>query len=75
MFGGINSQIDLHNLQNLTYVQFQARSCARGVTAQNAFRLSAPASNMVMVYGLGGIGMSTMAANGLLMKVQSPTYM
>ena len=47
---------------------FQTRSCARGVTAQNAFRMSAPASNMVMVYGLGGIGMSTMAANGLLMR-------
>ena len=30
--------------------------------------MSAPASNMVMVYGLGGIGMSTMAGNALLMK-------
>jgi len=46
----------------------QVRSCARGVTAQNAFRFSAPAANMVMVYGLWGIGLSTMSGNGLLMK-------
>jgi len=52
----------------IEYDILQVRSCARGVSAQNALRMSAPASNMVMVYGLGGIGMSTMAANGLLMK-------
>jgi len=52
----------------IEYDILQVRSCARGVTAQNAFRMSAPASNMVMIYGLGGIGMSTMAGNGLLMK-------
>jgi len=52
----------------IEYDILQVRSCARGVTAQNAFRMSAPASNMVMVYGLGGIGMSTMAGNALLMK-------
>ena len=44
------------------------RSCARGVTAQNVFRMMAPASNMVMMYGIGGIGMTTMAPNALLMK-------
>ena len=44
------------------------RSCARGVTAQNVFRMAAPASNMVMMYGIGGIGMTTMAPNALLMK-------
>ena len=38
----------------IEYDILQVRSCARGVTAQNAFRMSAPASNMVMVYGLGG---------------------
>ena len=52
----------------IEYDILQVRSCARGVTAQNAFRMSAPACNMVMVYGLGGIGMSTMAGNALLMK-------
>ena len=54
--------------KGIEYDILQVRSCARGVTAQNAFRMSAPASNMVMVYGLGGIGMSTMAGNALLMK-------
>ena len=38
----------------IEYDILQVRSCARGITAQNAFRMSAPASNMVMVYGLGG---------------------
>ena len=38
----------------IEYDILQVRSCARGVTAQNAFRMSAPASNMVMIYGLGG---------------------
>ena len=56
------------NRDGIEYDILQVRSCARGVSAQNALRMSAPASNMVMVYGLGGIGMSTMAANGLLMK-------
>jgi len=54
--------------KGIEYDILQVRSCARGVTAQNAFRMSAPASNFVMVYGLGGIGMSTMAGNALLMK-------
>ena len=39
-----------------------------GVTAQNVFRMSAPASNMVMIYGLGGLGMTTMGSNALLLK-------
>ena len=76
------------NRDGIEFDVLQVRSCARGVTAQNAFRMSAPASNMVnlhiqnfyhklftisfhfkvMVYGLGGIGMSTMAGNALLMK-------
>jgi len=54
--------------EHIDYEVLQVRSCARGVTAQNAFRMSAPASNMVMVYGIGGIGMSVMAGNALLMK-------
>ena len=45
-----------------------ARSCARGVTGQNVFRFSAPAANMVQIYGIGGIGMTTMGPNALLMK-------
>ena len=49
------------------------RSCARGVTAQNVFRLMAPASNMVMIYGIGGIGMTTMAPNALLMRALMET--
>ena len=44
-----------------------ARSCARGVTATNTFCFSAPAANMAMVYGIGGIGMTTMPANGLML--------
>ena len=44
----------------IEYDIIQVRSCARGVTAQNAFRMSAPASNMVMVYGLGGKNLSTL---------------
>lgn len=54
--------------EGVEYDIVQARSCARGVCAQNALRLTAPASNMVMIYGMGGIGMSTMAGNGLLMQ-------
>jgi len=52
----------------IEYDILQVRSCARGVTAQNVFRLAAPASNMVMIYGLGGLGMTTMGGNSLLMK-------
>ena len=52
----------------LEYEILQIRSCARGITAQNAFRMAAPASNCVMVYGIGGIGMSIMAGNAILMK-------
>jgi len=52
----------------IEYDILQVRSCARGVTAQNVFRLAAPASNMVMIYGLGGLGMTTMGGNALLMK-------
>ena len=44
------------------------RTCSRGVTAQNFMRLSAPAANMAMVYGLGGLGMGTMVPNALLLK-------
>ena len=57
----------------IDYDILQVRSCARGVTGQNVFRMSAPASNMVMVYGLGGIGMTTMGGNALLMKALMDT--
>ncbi|ESO92648.1 hypothetical protein LOTGIDRAFT_233083 [Lottia gigantea] len=56
------------NDEGVEFDILQARSCARGVTAQNVFRFAAPASNMVMIYGIGGIGMTTMAPNALLMK-------
>jgi len=56
------------NQEGIEYDILSARSCARGITAQNTFRLMAPAANMAMIYGIGGIGMTTMAPNGLLLK-------
>ena len=50
------------------YDVISARSCARGVTAQNVFRMTAPFRNMVKIYGIGGLGMTTMAPNAVLMK-------
>ena len=44
------------------------RSCSRGVTAHNFLRFGAPAGNMAMMYGTGGLGMGTMMANALLLK-------
>ena len=61
------------NRPGIEYDIVQVRSCARGVTCQNVFRMSAPASNLVMVYGLGGIGMTTVGANALLMKALMDT--
>ena len=52
----------------IEYDILTVRSCARGVTAQNVFRLSSPLANMVQIYGAGGTGISTMASNGLLLK-------
>ena len=49
------------------------RSCARGVNANNAFRFSAPAANWTMVYGIGGIGMTTAAPNALYMQALGKT--
>ena len=54
--------------EGIEYDILQVRSCARGITAQNAFRFTAPFSNMVQIYGIGGIGMTTLAPNALLMK-------
>lgn len=45
-----------------------SRSCARGICGRNVFRLAAPATNMAMLYGAGGIGITMMAPNALLMK-------
>ena len=56
------------NDKGIEYDIISARSCARGVTAQNVFRVSSPLVNMAMIYGIGGIGISTMASNGLLLK-------
>ena len=44
------------------------RSCSRGITSHNFLRLAAPAGNMAMVYGTGGLGMGTMIPNALLLK-------
>ena len=60
--------LGLNNEDGVDWDIVSGRSCARGVTAQNVFRMMAPASNMVMMYGIGGIGMTTMAPNALLMK-------
>ena len=60
--------LGLDNEDGVDWDIVSVRSCARGVTAQNVFRMMAPASNMVMMYGIGGIGMTTMAPNALLMK-------
>jgi len=58
-------QLDDHD--GVEYDIVSSRSCARGITAQNTFRIGAPAANMSMIYGIGGIGMTTMGANGLLL--------
>lgn len=52
----------------ITYEICQVRSCARSVGSQNVMRLCMPASNASMLYGIGGIGMTTMAPNALMMK-------
>ena len=44
------------------------RSCSRGITSHNFLRFGAPAGNMVMIYGTGGLGMGTMMSNALLLK-------
>merc|ERR1711874_474399 len=44
----------------IEYDIVQLRSCARGITAANVFRIACPAANMVQIYGIGGIGMTTM---------------
>ena len=54
--------------EGVEYDVISARSCARGVTAQNVFRMTAPFRNMVKIYGIGGLGMTTMAPNAVLMK-------
>ena len=54
--------------EGIEYDVISARSCARGVTAQNVFRMTAPFKNMVKIYGIGGLGMTTMAPNAVLMK-------
>ena len=63
--------LGLDNEDGVDWDIVSVRSCARGVTAQNVFRMMAPASNMVMMYGIGGIGMTTMAPNALLMEASS----
>ncbi|KAL5258941.1 hypothetical protein ACHWQZ_G009420 [Mnemiopsis leidyi] len=44
------------------------RSCSRGITSHNFLRFGAPAGNLVMVYGTGGLGMGTMMSNALFLK-------
>ena len=52
------------NGAGIEYDVVTVRSCARGITAANAFCFSTPAANLTMI---GGIGMTTMAGNALLM--------
>ena len=54
--------------EGVSYDIMQLRSCSRGVTALNVVRAAAPASNLVMMYGQGGIGMAMSVSNGLLMQ-------
>ena len=54
--------------EGIEYDILQVRSCARGITAQNAFRFTAPFSNMVQSYGIGGIEMTILAPNALFIK-------
>ncbi|XP_066931008.1 uncharacterized protein [Clytia hemisphaerica] len=54
--------------EGIEYDILSVRSCARGVTSSNSPQFLAPLQNTVMVYGLGGVGMTTMAANALFMK-------
>jgi len=56
------------NAPGIEYDIITVRSCARSVTAQNAFQITSPLANVVAIYGLGGIGMTTMFPNALLMK-------
>ena len=51
----------------IEYDVITARSCARGITAANTFCFSTPAANMAMIYGIGGIGMTTMPGNALML--------
>jgi len=60
--------LKLDSTEGVEFDVISCRSCARGITAQNVFRFAAPAGNMSMVYGIGGIGMTTMGANGLLLQ-------
>jgi len=59
--------LKLDSTEGVEYDIISCRSCARGITAQNTFRFAAPAANMSMIYGIGGIGMTTMGANGLFL--------
>jgi len=54
--------------EGIEYEVVQVRSCARSVGSQNVFRLNLPATNAAMLYGIGGIGITTMAPNALLMR-------
>ena len=54
--------------EGVEYEILSMRSCARGVTAHNFMRLTAPAANMVMIYGLGGTGMANMVPHAVLMS-------
>lgn len=51
----------------ITYDLVQSRGCGRGVSAKNTIAFLPLAANCVVNYALGGIGMSTMFPNGMLM--------
>ena len=50
--------------EDIVYDLIQSRGCGRAVSAQNTIAFQKLASNAVTSYALGGIGMTTMFANG-----------
>ena len=50
--------------EHVIYDLVQSRGCGRAVSAQNTIAFQKLASNAVTSYALGGIGMTTMFANG-----------
>ena len=68
IISAIYSKILSLNDEGVEFDIISTRSCARGIVANNSFKLTIPLANMVMTYGLGGIGMTTMPSNALLMK-------
>ena len=67
MTANINQMLNLGE-NGIEYDILSVRSCIRGTTYSNSVQFAAPATNMAMVYGLGGLGITSMVSNGLLMN-------